>query len=129
MRRVLWSTIYGAVMIAGISVLVQPPSSIRSLIGPQLALAWSLLLAVGGALGAWSTLTRWWVIERIAIIFAGTGATIYGATVLANHFLEQGNRLPQLMFICAFIMALSIRHWDIRRFNQAPKPATTPIAL
>lgn len=119
-RRVLWSWMYGVVAAGGLSALVSPPTSIASSIGPALTMIWACLLITGGGVGAWSTLTRWWVVERAAIWLAGAGSLIYVAVVVYNHFSTDGNRLPQASFVIAFIVALGIRMWDIRRLNRRP---------
>ena len=89
-------------------------------IGPTLTMIWAIMLTAGGVLGAWSTLTKWWVSERAAILLAGHGAAIYGVTVFYNHIVSDGNRISQLMFIVFAIIALGVRFWDIRRLNRKP---------
>ena len=120
-RRVMWSLLYAAILIAGAAAMIMPPKSVEWQIGELLTAIWSGMLTIGGGLGAWATLTRYWVIERMAILLCGHGAAIYGATIFVNHFVEHGNRITQLGFVVAFILALAVRHWDIRYWNRDPR--------
>jgi len=120
-RRALWSVAYLILAVGGLATLVQPPRSVEDAIGPALAYLWGGMVTVGGALGAWSTLTRWWVIERVALLLCWHGAAIYFVLTLHNHFAQAGNRIPQTAFIGFALVAFAIRFYDIRRFNRRPE--------
>ncbi|MEF3323160.1 hypothetical protein PV375_05640 [Gulosibacter sp. GYB002] len=120
-RRVMWSLIYASILMAGLVAVIMPPRSVEWQLGHALTLTWGLMLTAGGGLGAWSTLTRFWVVERMAILLCGHGAAIYGATIVANQIIEDGNRMTQFGFVVAFILALAVRHWDIRYWNRDPR--------
>lgn len=119
-RRVMWSAGYFVLALGGLATLLHPPRSVEDTIGPVLTYLWGSMVAVGGLLGAWSTLTRWWVIERVAVLLVGHGAAIYLALTLYNHLTTPGNRLPQASFICFALVAFAIRYYDIRRLNKRP---------
>ena len=120
-RRVLWSCAYLLLTAGGIATLVHPPRSVEDAIGPLLAYLWGGMVAAGGVIGAWATLTRWWVVERVAILLCWHGAAIYLALTLYNHMTSEGNRLPQSAFIAFALVAFAIRFYDIRRFNRRPE--------
>lgn len=120
-RRVLWSFAYLALATGGIATLAHPPRSVEDAIGPALAYLWGGMVAAGGSLGAWATLTRWWVIERVAILLCWHGAAIYLALTVYNHMTQLGNRVPQSAFIAFALVAFAIRFYDIRRFNKRPE--------
>ena len=120
-RRVLWSVAYLLLTAGGIATLLNPPVSVEQAVGPFLAYLWGGMVTVGGAVGAWSTLTRWWVAERAAILLCWHGALIYLALTIYNHAAGGGNRLPQAAFIAFALVAFAIRFYDIRRFNKRPE--------
>ena len=110
---VLWA-------IAGISVLIQPPTSLSGAVGEGLTYLWGAFLAVGGTVGAGTVLTYYWYLERFSIWLTGAGVAVYGILVGSMHILESGNRLPQLMFILAGLVFLVVRYLRIKGPNIQP---------
>lgn len=115
-----YAAIYAALLIAGVSVLIQPPSSIQSEIGPILSYAWGGFLATGSFIGLSAVLTPAWWLERIGILLAGSGAAVYAGIALIMHFGSEGNRIPQLMFILVALCALLVRFIRIRQAAYEP---------
>lgn len=104
---VLWA-------VAGVSVLLQPPTTISGVIGGALTFTWGGFLALGATGGALTVLTRYWWLERASIWLAGTGITVYAILVGSLHLIQDGNRIPQLMFVLTGLIALIIRYRRIR---------------
>lgn len=100
--------------VAGTSVLIQPPTSLSGAVGETLTYIWGAFLAVGAAVGACTVLTKYWFLERFAIWLTGAGIAVYGILVTTMHVIENGNRLPQLMFIVAGLIFLVVRYIRIK---------------
>ena len=107
---VMWSILIGI----GAAALLAPPATISHQMGPTLTVVWAILLIVGGALGLVGCLPGWFWIERVGLILAGTGATMYLAVVLMLHYAEPGSRLVQAGFVLLGIGSLVVRWLRVR---------------
>ena len=107
---IMWSILIGI----GAAALLAPPATISHQMGPTLTVVWAILLIVGGALGLVGCLPGWFWIERVGLILAGTGATMYLAVVLLLHYAEPGSRLVQAGFVLLGIGFLVVRWLQVR---------------
>lgn len=123
-QRPWYFVIYLLVLGAGIYTLWQPPLSIKAEIGPDLTFVWALLLTVGGALGSITVLTKFWELERAALGWIFTGAFMYAAIVLMQHFTSEGSRIPQLAFITIALVVFAKRYFQIRAWTVQPPYVT-----
>ena len=107
---VMWAILIGI----GTAALLAPPATISHQMGPTLTIVWAILLMVGGALGLVGCLPGWFWIERVGLILAGTGASMYLAVVLLLHYAEPGSRLVQAGFVILSLDFLVVRWLRIR---------------
>lgn len=118
--RVFYLGMYVLWAIAGVSVLISPPTTLAGAIGETLAYIWGSFLAIGSAGAATVVLTKFWWVERVFIWLAGTGIFVYAMLVGSLHFMQDGNRVPQFSFILAGLLALAIRYLRIRGSAYQP---------
>ncbi len=120
-QRVVFTLVYGALALAGVAVLRQPPTSIEGQIGQGLSLAWGGFLTLTG-LAAVAVLPGWWWLEKLGGMAGTTGLVIYAATTFSLHFAEpSGNRLPQALVIAGAGLLLGIRAYEIRGLDYEPR--------
>ena len=121
---VMWAILIGI----GTAALLAPPATISHQMGPALSVVWATLLMVGGALGLVGCLPGWFWIERVGLILAGTGATMYLAVVLLLHYAEPGSRLVQAGFVILSLASLVVRWLRIRGPQIDPTRGLKPHA-
>ena len=107
---VMWAILIGI----GTAALLAPPATISHQMGPTLTVVWAILLMVGGLAGLVGCLPGWFWIERVGLILAGTGASMYLAVVLLLHYAEPGSRLVQAGFVILSLDFLVVRWLRIR---------------
>lgn len=117
----VYLTVYGLLAFGGITVLLNPPSSIEGLIGAVLTLTWGGLFVFGGVCGAVAVPPGWWWLEKIGALAIFFAAAIYAATVIYLHFSSSGNRLMQFSVIACLGLLLGLRSWDIRGLDYDPR--------
>lgn len=106
--------------VAGVSVLISPPTSLEGTLGPVLTYVWGAFLALGSVLGASTVLTIYWWVERLAIWLTGTGVAVYAILILSMHLTSSGNRIPQLCFVLAGLVFLIVRYLRIKGARVQP---------
>lgn len=114
--RILHFGIYLCMMLAGVGVLLSPPSSFKGVLGFSLTVVIGGFLLLGGVLGAISVLPGIWVLERAGLFALMTGMAMYIVvlTALRPSPISYGITI-------AFILVFLIRWFDIRGPQLAPK--------
>ena len=106
--------------VAGVSVLISPPTSLEGTVGPVLTYTWGSFLALGSIIGASTVLTIYWWAERLAIWLTGTGVAVYAILIVSMHLTSAGNRIPQLCFVLAGLAFLIVRYFRIKGARVQP---------
>lgn len=124
-----WLTVTAAGLGA---LLLGPPSSIASELGPYLTITWAGLYLVGGLLATIGALPGWWYLERAGIALLCVGLAIYDGVVWSLHVTNTGNRAPQGLIVTALILLACARFaritgpaLDPARGPGAPEPPAT----
>lgn len=122
----LFTVVYLITMLIGVTTFLSPPVSLKSEIGPVLAVIWASCFLVGGTLGLLTVYTDWWWLERLALIIAaGGGVGVYGLVALMLHLASgTGSRLTQLGVISLAACVYIARWVSIRDYSYAPRPLT-----
>ena len=115
---------YLVLMSAGLYALANPPSSIEGEIGTLAMRILAGTLAIGGALGAPTTLAGIWWLERTAVLCVALSAAIYLMITVVLHVTSpSGNRLLQAAFIFT-VLAMQVVRWH--RIRERPYDPTRP---
>lgn len=115
-----YAIIYAVLVVVGVSVMIDAPLTIQGEIGSGLTNLWGGFLIVGGLSGSALVWTRYWWLERIAVLIAGAGAAVYLGVVGLLIFTAGGNRIVQGGFIVIAVVTLIMRYFRIRGFNIEP---------
>ncbi|MGF3055600.1 hypothetical protein [Microbacterium sp. YY-01] len=119
--KVAYLAIYSVVLATGVATLLDPPRSIEGQLGAVLTVVWSVFLIVGGFGGMLTVLPGWWWAERLSIILALGGVTIYGTVVISLHLTAEGSRLTQLGMIALAVSTFVVRWVLIRTYSFEPR--------
>lgn len=116
----LMAVVYAFYVGLGGFALSDPPQSIAGQLGLWMPYWWGGFLAIGGVVGAVAAPAGLRYLERPAIYAVAAGALMYGSNVLALHFTEEGNLLPQAMVVLVTVPWLIMRFIRIRDFAHQP---------
>lgn len=115
-----YAIIYAVLVVVGVSVTIDAPTTIQGEIGSRLTHLWGGFLIAGGLSGSALVWTRYWWLERVAVLIAGAGAAVYLGVVSMLIFTSGGNRIVQWGFIVIAVVALVLRYFRIRGSNIEP---------
>lgn len=109
-----WLTIistigYVVAFAAGGYAIVNQPNSLEGAIGQLSMYSISMLLVVGGFIGAPTALFGEWKLERWAAVLCALGTFIYLLLIIALHFEGSGNRLLQAGEVCIALLGITAR--------------------
>lgn len=100
---------YMALLLGGITAIVDPPRSLTGEIGTYAMVSLATLLAFGGLIGAVAVLPGAWWLERIALLAIILALLIYGGVIIGLQFTQPGNRLLQLSMVLGLTMSQFVR--------------------
>lgn len=116
----LQTVLYLLVALAGVGILVSPPSSLTGTTGHTLNIIWGIFAVLGGLLGGLATPGGRWLLERPAIYLCGTAVLFYLVALSIIQATSPGNRLVQMAFIAMAGISLWMRFERIREFDYEP---------
>ena len=114
---ITYTAAYTVLTYAGVTALIDPPTSLEGAVGALSMGTLAALLVLGGALGAPSALLGLWWLERVAVIAVSISAGIYGGIILTLHMIGTGNRQLQLGFVL-FVLLMQLIRWH--RIRERP---------
>ncbi|MDQ0854771.1 lysylphosphatidylglycerol synthetase-like protein (DUF2156 family) [Arthrobacter sp. V4I6] len=118
---VIYFFAYVAVTVVGLAVAADPPRSVQGTIGHTLMIVWSLLLLVGGVVGAGSVLQGAWWLERVGAIACGFAMLIYGVAITGLPATQISLRIATLSFIIFAALAFAARLVKVSRYAYDPE--------
>lgn len=123
-KAVYWCY-YVAAACVGAATLIAPPRTVEGTLGPVFTTAMSLLLVIGGLVGAATVFGGWWRVERLGI-WCALGATgIYTGVVTSLDAAAEVSREAHLGFVLIssglFVVRLAlIRGHDFEPVHPDP---------
>lgn len=112
-ERTFWATIYALMAIAGVWVLLDPPTTIETPLGDGTTVLWGSLWATGAvtAIAAGAGRYKW---EYVLIWFIMGGVGVYAVTLWTLVLYDSTGRGPQALLVSALLIVF-IRRWFSRR--------------
>ena len=125
LERILWAVLYALLALAGVWILINPPTSIETPLGLALTRVWGGFLTPGIVLAVATAWGRFrWEYALLPLCISGVG--IYMAT-LWYLVPETPGRGPQALLISALGVGLLNRWIGRRRILHRGKNRETPI--
>jgi hypothetical protein len=115
--RIVQFCIYVGMLIAGIFILMNPPTSFQGVIALNQVYVLGSFIAIGSIFGMIAVLPGIWWLERTGLLSLGLGLVIYLIIIIAmGRSSLMGITIP-LLFMLTFVQRWS----EIRRFQLAPR--------
>jgi len=106
----LTSIAYLVGTIGGLSVMIEPPTTLEGAIGVTAMRLIAFSLTLGGLIGVPTSLFGVWWLERIAVLFVALATVLYASVVITLHLTEPGNRILQSAFLVVVFLS-QIARW------------------
>lgn len=120
-----WAAAYGLLAVAGVSVLVDPPSFLWNGIGGVLTVYWAWLLIFGGVLGVFAAPTGWHLVERFAVLAVGVAVAMYAVATAALDAVIEVSLLYQVLIDAALVLVVAGRWAQVRWGVRDPERYST----
>lgn len=112
---------YGAVLIMGLAVVVDPPRTVQGPLGLTLVICWAWMLMAGGAIGVGTVLQGAWLFERAGAVLCMFAMAIYGVAILSLPVAQPSLRLASICFVIFSILAFAARLVNTRHAAYDPE--------
>lgn len=120
-----WTFAYVMLVLAGLSLLLDPPTFFSKGMGGVLTVYWAILLVLGGSLGAFAAPTGWHIIERFSILVIGVAMSMYAVAVATLAIVIQHNISYQVFLNAAFLLVVAGRWFQVRHGVRDPEVFST----
>lgn len=114
--RVFQFIIYVLLILAGSSVLLNDPKTLRFVVGPILLGMFGIFITLGGLLGAIAVLPGIWWLERVAILILVPGIAMF---IVMIYTIDATNL--NILISIAFLLTFVQRWFEINEYQLAPK--------
>lgn len=114
--RLLYFIIYMSLLVAGILIIVEPPSDFQDVIGSRLVDIFGGFIALGAIFCAFSVLPGIWWLERVGIFALVTGLGVYFLILVGLQSSPIGFSVS-----FAFLLTFVLRWLDIHGAQLAPR--------
>lgn len=110
----IFLVMYVGAIAGGVWIMLEPPRTVEGAWGSALTGFWSLLLMVGGMIGACTVRTREQWLERIGLGAVSGFLALYASFLLTQHVMTEGSRAAGLTVVFFGTIAVALRWAEIR---------------
>lgn len=119
-HRIMWSVQYLLLCLGGVFFALLFPKGLQEVMPDYATFLWGTAMTVGGAIGSFFCLKRFWLFERVAIWLTGGSVTIYIAASIFAQVNGSGSRWLTITFAVVVFISLVRRFFEIHRYPVEP---------